>query len=301
MKPNPLASAQPDSRLFLLCDLDGTLAPYGGCHGSPEALAYFRRLLERPELRLAYVTGRTPQEAREVITAHALPTPHYLATDVGSTIERPSTEGYDLVSQWWDTIGRDWLNVSPEKIMAQLAHIPGLIPQESRYQNRYKVCFYADYDAAGDVLINKVQSSLLGLRIRSQVLWSRDKLRNTGYLDILPLGAGKLGAVRWLVSQEQIPEDRVVFAGDAGNDFPVLASGIRAVMPRNGELEILKKAHAHLEKKERGLSRRLYHAKGGFLGMDGDILGGVLEGISMHFPQTREWMLSSAKPMANES
>lgn len=291
MKPNPLTSAQVDHRIFLLCDLDGTLAPYGEHRGSPEAPDFFSRLLARPEVRLAYVTGRTPFEAKEVIARHSLPKPHYLATDVGSTIERPTVDGYELVQPWWDTIGRDWPGVSAAQIIAHLASIPGLVPQEEEYQNKYKACFYADYDAPGDMLVNKVQSALLHLRIRSQVLWSRDSHRRTGFLDILPIGAGKLGAVRWLVNQERIPEDRVVFAGDAGNDFPVLSSGYRAVMPRNGEEDVLKKAHAHLEKKERGLSKRLYQAKGGFLGMDGNVMGGVLEGLYMHFPHTREWML----------
>lgn len=291
MKPNPLPSAQPDHRIFLLCDLDGTIAPYGDHHGSPQAHGYFLRLLSRPELRLAYVTGRTPAEARMVMEQHVLPRPHYLATDVGSTIERPQADGFELVQTWWDAIGRDWNGVTPQQIFKQLAGVPGLVPQEEQFQNRYKVCFYADYDAAGDMLVNKVQNALLGLRIRSQVLWSRDAVRGTAFLDILPVGAGKLGAVRWLMAQERISEDRVVFAGDASNDFPVLASGLRAVMPRNGDTEVCARAQQHLEKKERGLSRRLYQARGGFLGMDGHVLGGVLEGISNHFPQTREWML----------
>lgn len=290
MKPNPNAAA-PDHRIFLFCDLDGTVSPYGESTGSPEANLIFAKLVQRNEIVLAYVTGRTLASAKEVIITHKLPLPHYLAADVGSTIERVENGAYVPMQNWWTAIGRDWVGATPESILARLTRVPGIRPQEPEVQNTYKVCFYTDYDAQGDVLVNKVQSALLDLRIRSQVLWSRDDVLHVGYLDVMPLGAGKLGAVRWLLSQTGISQEHAVFAGDSGNDLPVLASGIRSVMPRNGQESVLKIALATLEKKERGFSKRLYHAKGGFLGLDGNVLGGVLEGLYMHFPQTREWML----------
>lgn len=291
MRESPLTSA-PDSRLFVFCDLDGTVAPYGNAVSSPAARDIFHRLVSRPEIVLAYVTGRTMGEAKRIINEFDLPFPHFLAGDVGSTIERCAEKQFVHMQSWWDAIRRDWVGVAPDVIMDRLLRIPGLRLQEDAFQNSYKVCFYTDYEAPGDQLVNKVQNALLDLRIRSQVLHSRDDHRQVGYLDVLPLGAGKLGAVKWLLSQTGISADRALFAGDAGNDLPVLASGLRSVMPRNGQAQVRDHAYQILEKKERGLSKRLYMAKGGFLGLDGHVLGGVLEGIYMHFPQTREWMVS---------
>ena len=292
MKENPLLRAT-DNRLFLFCDIDGTMTPYGGPQGSPEAYPAFRRLASRLEVVLAYVTGRSPAEARELIRKFDLPVPDYLASDVGSTIERRKDSDFELMQNWWDTIARDWNGVTTQQIQECLEGIPGLRLQEESYQNRCKVSYYTDFNVASNVLVNRVQATLLKLRIRSQVLWSSDDHRMVGDLDVMPLGAGKLGAVKWLLSQTGISSENAIYAGDASNDLSVLASGLRSVMPRNGHEQVRKDALALLEKKERGLSGRLYIAKGGFLGFDGHVLGGVLEGIFMHFPHTREWMLEA--------
>jgi HAD superfamily hydrolase (TIGR01484 family) len=291
VKPNPLLSAHNDQRHFLFFDLDGTLAPYGEFAGSPEAYPVFHRLLARPEIITAYVTGRDLQGAKRVIAEHGLPLPNYLAAADGAIIEKVSEGQFILQQGWWDVLGRDWSAVSCDAIVDSLSRVSGLVPQEPQFQSRYRACFYTDYQAEGSVMVNRVQSAMLGLRLRCQVLHSRDDHRQVGYLDVMPLGSGKLGAVRWLISQTGVSLDQAIFAGDAGNDLPALSSGIRAVMPRNGQEQVHKEAHAALEKKERGLSKRIYKAKGGFLGFDGDVLGGVLEGLSMHFPHMREWMV----------
>lgn len=278
------------SPLFLFCDLDGTVAPYGSNQGSPEAYAVFHKLVHRPEVVLAYVTGRAPAESREVIARHGLPIPRYLSTDTGACVEMWQENDFVLMPRWWEVMERDWPGVSAARIFEVLSAVAGLVPQEERYQNRYKVCFYADYHADGQTLVNRVQSALLPLRIRAQVLWSRDEHRQVGYVDVVPSSASKWSVVKWLLSQENMAPEQALFAGDSGNDLSVLASGLRVVMPRNGKEEVRKEACRLLEKKERGLSRQLYQAKGGFLGFDGHVLGGVLEGLCMHFPHTRDWM-----------
>lgn len=276
--------------VFLFCDLDGTVAPYGDVQTSPGALEAFHRLAQRPEVRLAYVTGRAPQESREVILAHKLPTPRYLSTDTGATVEVWNEGEFVLMPEWWEVMRRDWKQVVPADIFAALSQIDGLVPQEEPYQNRYKVCFYADFAADGAQLKNKVQLALLPLGIRAQVLWSRDEHRQVGYVDVVPTSASKWTVIQWLLTRENVPLDHAVFAGDSGNDLTALASGLRAIMPRNGKPDIHREALRLLEKKQRGLSDRLYLAKGGFLGFDGHVLGGVLEGVCRHFPHTRPWM-----------
>lgn len=278
-------------RLFLFCDLDGTLAPYGPIQGSPEAKDAFHRLANRPEVLLAYVTGRAPREARDVIAEHRLPMPHYLSTDTGATIEFWTGDAFSLLTEWWSVMQRDWCATMPADIFATLSGVAGLTPQEEQYQNRFKVCYYTDYCADGPALVNRVQCALLPLRIRAQVLWSRDDHRKVGYVDVVPTTASKWAVVQWLLNREDVSPEQALFAGDSVNDLSALSSGLRAVMPRNGKDEVHREACRILERKERGLSKRLYKAQGGFLGFDGHVLGGVLEGVCRHFPQTREWMV----------
>ncbi len=83
-------------------------------------------------------------------------------------------------------------------------------------------------------------------------------------------------------------EDAVVFAGDSGNDLPVLTSGLPSVLVGNARPEVREAAQAAL--REQGLEDRLYVAKGGFLGMNGYYSAGVLEGLAWFFPAVGRWL-----------
>ena len=78
-----------------------------------------------------------------------------------------------------------------------------------------------------------------------------------------------------------------VFAGDSGNDMPVLTSGLQSILVRNAEEDI--KAEAIQSLKRKGLEDKLYLAHGGFLGMNGNYAAGVLEGLVHFVPATKAW------------
>ena len=75
------------SRRILICtDLDGTLIPDGRAPESPSARERFARVVARPEVMLAYVTGRHMELVEEAIAGYSLPVPQLVVADVGATI-----------------------------------------------------------------------------------------------------------------------------------------------------------------------------------------------------------------------
>ena len=72
---------------ILICtDLDRTLLPNGKQPESPGARAGFRRLVSRPEITLAYVSGRHRRLVEDAIREYELPLPDWVIGDVGTTI-----------------------------------------------------------------------------------------------------------------------------------------------------------------------------------------------------------------------
>jgi hydroxymethylpyrimidine pyrophosphatase-like HAD family hydrolase len=84
-------AAQPTRHILLATDLDRTLLPNGEATESPGARAAFARVAARPEVALAYVTGRHRALVEDAIAEYVLPRPDYVIGDVGTTIIRCRT------------------------------------------------------------------------------------------------------------------------------------------------------------------------------------------------------------------
>jgi len=120
----------------------------------------------------------------------------------------------------------------------------------------------------------------------------RDEATKQGLLDILPPNADKAHAVRFLAQALGLPKDRVLFAGDSGNDLPALLSGFPAILTRNASDDVREEAIATA--KSQGTSDTLYCASGIPNGMNGNYAAGVLEGLAHYHPHTREWFTVTA-------
>ena len=82
---------------------------------------------------------------------------------------------------------------------------------------------------------------------------------------------------------------QTVFAGDSGNDLPVVASGeLQSILVKNAHEDVISTAKQALH--EKGASEQLYIAQGGFLQMNGNYSAGVLEGVAHFLPQTKSWL-----------
>ena len=120
------------------------------------------------------------------------------------------------------------------------------------------------------------------------MIYSVDEDKGIGLLDILPASATKFHAIEFLRCQLGFDYSNTVFAGDSGNDLPVLVSDIPSILVANAHEEIIKTAQ--LQTQSQGNPNSLYLAKGDFLGMNGNYSAGILEGVAYYHPHIKQWM-----------
>jgi len=270
-------------RLLLCSDLDRTLLPNGPQPESPQARPLLRRLAAHPDLILAYVSGRHLALIEQAIAEYDLPRPQFAVGDVGTSIYRLVGGEWRLWDQWSQHIATDWAGHPAGDLAPLFADIGIIALQEPEKQNRFKLSYYADPTHDHVSLLADMRRRLQARGVRASLMWSVDETTATGLLDVLPASATKLGAVRFLMAELGIEETRTLFAGDSGNDLPVLTSGIPAVLVANVISEVREEAEWGAQ--AAGHADRLYVARGGFLGMNGNYAAGVLEGLAHFHPQ----------------
>jgi len=269
---------------FLLCtDLDRTLIPNGKQPESPQAMERFRRLVNCGEVTLVYVTGRHRALIEQAIAEFDLPRPDFAIADVGTTIYRIDSDGWRQWDGWDAQIAPDWQGLTHDELYRLLSVFPALKLQEKEKQNRHKLSFYVTLDTDAKRLLEEVDARLKYSDIRANLIWSIDELNKQGLLDVLPVSANKLHAIRFLMQQQGFSDKDTVFAGDSGNDLDVLLSDIPAVLVANADAEVRSlAAGAHKD--------TLYIARGGYLGMNGNYSAGILEGVAHYLPDVDAWL-----------
>jgi HAD superfamily hydrolase (TIGR01484 family) len=270
---------------YLVCsDLDRTALPNGPAPESPGAAGDFAALAARPDVTLAYVSGRHRTLVESAIEQYALPLPDFVMGDVGTTLYRLERDGHWRLEQTWERrIASDWGGHIASDLAPMLNGVEGLRAQEPEKQNRFKLSYYLDPERWTDELAANIRRRLDAAGIAPRMVWSIDDLSGDGLLDILPRGASKRGAIEALMDIEGFELEETVFCGDSGNDLDVLASPIPAVLVANARPEVMQQA---LEMaRESGFPGRLYIARGGFRGMNGNYRGGMLEGIAHYHPE----------------
>jgi sucrose-6F-phosphate phosphohydrolase len=269
---------------FLLCtDLDRTLIPNGKQPESPQAMDRFKQLVNCEEVTLVYVTGRHHALIEQAIVEFDLPRPDFAIADVGTTIYRIDSSGWRQWDEWDAQIAPDWQGLTHDELYRLLSVFPALKLQEAEKQNRHKLSFYVALDTDVKELLDEVDARLKYSDVRANLIWSIDEKAELGLLDVLPVGANKLHAIRFMMQQLGFSHENTVFAGDSGNDLDVLLSDIPAVLVANADAEVRSlAAKAHKD--------TLYIAAGGYLGMNGNYSAGILEGVAHYLPEADAWL-----------
>ncbi len=275
------------ARLLLAADLDRTLIPNGHQPESPAARPLFRALRVREALLLAYVSGRDLGLQLDAIERWQLPLPDFAVADVGTTIYRLRDGEREPWMAWSEEIAADWQGHDGASLLGMLGVPEPLRLQEAERQKAFKLSYYGPATAP-EALLRCLHEQLASRDIRAALVWSVDETRGVGLLDVIPACATKLHAIEFLLRTQAIGRDRCVFAGDSGNDLPVLASDVPSVLVRNADDAV--RHQALHEANAQGHGDALYLARGDFLGMNGNYAAGILEGLVHYLPETRPWL-----------
>lgn len=239
---------------ILVCDIDNTLL------GDDKALkALLKELKNRRstdglhKVGLAFATGRNLESAEEVIRKNKLPMPDFLITSVGSEIHY----GHGMLEDdsWVRHIDYRW---RPKELRKALIDVPGLKLQPSKNQRAHKVSYFVDPKKAPTM--REIQSHLRHLDLHAKLIYSHGKL-----LDLLPVRASKGLAIRYLSIKWGLPPERILVAGDSGNDEEMLRGNTLGLVVGNYSPEL-----ARLKGRE-----RVYFAEGHYA-------WGILEGMQFY-------------------
>lgn len=279
---------------ILFCsDLDRTILPNGPQSESTAARPLLRMLSARPEVVLVYVSGRNRQLLQQAIEQYDIPVPDYAVGDVGTTIYAIESGQWIASRSWQERIAPDWHGTSHQKLAEILAVLKPLKLQEPEKQNTFKLSYYLNPTEDIATLVTAAEKILLRAQIKATIIWSIDETENIGLFDVLPASATKLHAVRFLMEHLKMPTSRTVFAGDSGNDLPVLVSDLQAVLVKNATDEVRQEALKLA--KQNGALHNLYLAQGNFLGMNGNYSAGALEGLAHYLPELADFFAQALK------
>ena len=274
-------------KILLCTDLDRTLLPNGFQPESPDARQRFAMLAARAEVTLAYVTGRHQALVRQAIDEYSIPAPDYVLADVGTTIYENSGSEWLAWDDWGEEIAPDWGGLNHNQIYLLFTDLNVLRLQESSKQAVHKLSYYISTDNDHHALMAEMQTRLQKQGISASLVWSVDETSGTGLLDVLPERATKLHAVQFLMQQKGFTLADTLFAGDSGNDLPVLTSPLHSVLVANATSEV--RAQAEEQARVGKTTDALYIASGDYHGMNGNYSAGILEGLAHYIPETEGW------------
>lgn len=272
-------------RLLICTDMDRTVIPNGSQPEDPQAHRRFKAFCAHEAVTLVYVTGRHQALVQEAILEYELPEPDFVITDVGTKIYSVSGHKWEVLESWEAEIDKDWHGKDHTQIKQLLSAINELTLQEPDKQNTHKLSYYLPLNIDHTHIIERMEALLNAEGIDASLIWSIDEPENIGLLDVLPRNATKVHAIEFLRHLLGYRLDEMVFAGDSGNDLPVLTSRIHSVLVANASNDVKETAQQIVT--HNGYADALYIANRDLLGMNGNYSAGILQGIWHYAPAFR--------------
>ncbi len=243
---SPKVRRLPEFDRMIVTDLDNTLT------GDNEALEEFKDLIRSHDhIGFGIATGRRLDDAMQLIEELGLPKPDVLDTDAGTQLHYGKNLTPDL--SWQKQIGYAW---KPREIRDLLDSTPGLFLQSEQKQSEYKISYEIDPDVAPSV--HAIRKMLRSAGLRATV-----NLSLKIYLDIVPVRGGADVSMRHLLYKWGFAPDKVLVAGDSGNDMGMLLGRTLGVVVANYSPELEK-----LRRRPRIYFAKAPHARGIIEGID---------------------------------
>ncbi len=231
--------------MLLATDLDGTFLA-----GDPEdRLSLYQTIAAHPEIKLAYVTGRSLEAVLPLLADPTLPQPDYIIADVGATLVHG--DSLQPIQPLQSTVDARWPG---ETQVASAIEAFGLERQDVPQARRCS--YFCTPEQAANPALRTIADEL-----GCDLLYSAEL-----YLDFLPKGVNKGSSLQALADWLELSHDQVLAAGDTLNDLSMLSSSFHGVCVGQSETALLEATRSH--------SRTLHANRPG--------CGGILEAFA-HF------------------
>ena len=241
----------PDVDRVVVADVDGIL------EGDEQALTLFTERLQDTDARVGFgiTTGRNYEDVLEKIEHLSCPEPDLLITSAGTEVYYANDRAYTADQTWLKQLQFQW---KPEPVKEVLADIEGLYPQADAEQSLFKISYQLDPKVAPSLARIRTLLREAGLRVKVILSWGI-------FLDVIPVRAGSGLSLRHVSWKWGINAERLLVAGDAGNDEEMLRGNTLGVVVANHGKEL---------ERLRGRSR-IYFAEGAHA-------RGLIEGIDYY-------------------
>ena len=260
--------------VLLASDMDGTVIPLEETPRRQEELAAFNAAMEgAPHMHLAYVTGRDLPLALKGIRQYGLPKPDILVCDVGTSVYHATPDGFEEDLEYIRLMEEARGGLDVREVRHEMGRVSHLLLQPEERQTESKLSYHLSPDADHAEVLGSVNEVLDDLGGTVQAVYSVGAPSGRGLLDLLPAGVAKDYAIRYLHDHTGVHPDRLIYAGDSGNDLAAMLTGFKVIVVGNatpGLKEELTRRASEME-----ILDRLYFAEGFFA-------AGVLEGCQ-HF------------------
>lgn len=252
---NPKTFISTGKKLFkfkklMMFDIDDTIL------GNEKAVKRLKEVLENRGETVGFgvATGRTIESACKVLDENDFIKPDIIVSSVGSEIYYRNHDDYVFSTGWEAHISYLWKR---EEIIETLKDIKFLEYQPEENQRKYKVSYNFDGD---EEKARQVARILVQNKLKVNLIVSHGS-----YIDILPFRASKGRGIRYIAYRWNIPHNRILVAGDSGNDTDMLTGELLGIVVANysPELEELKN------------NRKIYFASKKYA-------DGVIEGINYY-------------------
>ena len=215
-------SRMPTIDRLIITDIDNTLI------GDADGLARFMEVLRSSGDHVGFgvATGRRLKLTQKALKEWKIPTPDILITSVGSEIYYGKRLVLD--HSWEKHLNYQW---KPEKVREILDDLPGLNLQAKIDQRKFKISYFIDPQKAPNK--QQIMRHLREHHLKVKVIHSHEM-----FLDILPIRASKGLAIRYLMMKWGLTPERVLVAGDSGNDEEMLMGSTLGVVVGNFSPEL---------------------------------------------------------------
>ena len=210
--------------MLLATDLDGTFLA-----GHPEdRLSLYQTIAAHPEIKLAYVTGRSLEAVLPLLADPTLPQPDFIIADVGATLVHG--DSLQPIQPLQSTVDARW----PGETQVASAIEPFGLERQDVPQAR-RCSYFCTPEQAANPQLRKVADDL-----GCDLLYSAEL-----YLDFLPKGVNKGSSLQALADWLELDHDQVLAAGDTLNDLSMLSASFHGVCVGQSESALLDATRSH--------------------------------------------------------